>query len=330
MAHYRYNCKYTIVVLFSITLIFTTAYVSLINQVYRINNLSERNYNITHLITSSHMMQRDGCFAFDSYVTPRKLFQAYFAVTKESNWIAQPALYTVSFQELHGWLFGPKTPNLYETWPNHFKKKSDDSYPHTSLTQVWFASLLEQIDLPIRIVVEVGSFMGKSATMIGNVLRKEHSRSNAVLLCIDTWLGGLEHWHEQPLREMMHIEYGRPTVYEQFIANIIAANLTRHVVPFSATSILGARFLLGKKIYPQVIFLDSAHLQGETFVELELYWLLLQPGGILLGDDWSWPSVRCDVLRFTQTARLKLIVVDNLWYIKKKSIRDVILSDNDS
>jgi predicted O-methyltransferase YrrM len=264
------------------------------------------------------VIQHDGCFAFDPYVTPRKLFQAYFAVTKESDWIARPALYSISFQELHGWLFGLKTPNLYETWPNHFKKKFDGSYPHTSLTKALFASLLKQINLPIRIVVEVGSFMGKSATMIGTVLREENRWSDAVLLCIDTWLGGLEHWHE--LREMMHIEYGRPTVYEQFMANIIAANLTRHVIPFSTTSILGARFLLGKKVYPQLIFLDSAHLQGETYVELELYWLLLQPGGILLGDDWSWPPVRCDVLRFTQVTGLNYTVVGNLWYINKQSI----------
>jgi predicted O-methyltransferase YrrM len=316
--HYQFNC--IIVALFSITLIFATAYISLVNQSQGFKQVPKRYYDMINSTVSSQVIQNDECYEFDPHATPTKLFQAYFAVKTEPDWIARPALYSVSFQELHDWLFGLETPNLYESWPNHFKKKFDGSYPHTSLTETWFTSLLNQIDLPIYIVVEVGSFMGKSATMIGTALKKEHRWANAVLLCIDTWLGGLEHWHEKPLRQMMHIEYGRPTVYEQFIANIIAANLTKHVIPFSTTSILGARFLLDKKVYPQVIFLDSAHLQGETYVELELYWLLVQPGGVLLGDDWSWPSVHCDVLRFTKTSRLNLTVVGNLWYIIKKSI----------
>lgn len=118
----------------------------------------------------------------------------------------------------------------------------------------------------------------------------------------------------------MHIEYGRPTVYEQFIANIIANNLTKVVLPFSITSILEARFLLEHKIMPQVVYLDSAHLQDETYVELELYWTLLQPGGILVGDDWLWQSVRCDVLRFSKSKAADVKVIHNTWYIKKENL----------
>ena len=47
-----------------------------------------------------------------------------------------------------------------------------------------------------------------------------------------------------------------------------------------------------------MIYLDSAHEQGETLIELALYWNILQPGGILFGDDWSWMTVRCDVKKF--------------------------------
>lgn len=115
----------------------------------------------------------------------------------------------------------------------------------------------------------------------------------------------------------MGIAYGRPIVYEQFIANIIANNLTSHVIPYSTTSILGARFLLEKKLFPQVIFLDSAHLEGETYVELELYWSLLQVGGVLIGDDWSWLSVRCDVLRFVERIKVNVTLKGNVWFIRK-------------
>jgi hypothetical protein len=67
---------------------------------------------------------------------------------------------------------------------------------------------------------------------------------------------------------------------------------------------LGARLLLENKLFVQIIYLDSAHLQGETYVELELYWLFIQDGGIIIGDDWSWKSVRCDVIQFIEHVRV--------------------------
>jgi hypothetical protein len=97
------------------------------------------------------------------------------------------------------------------------------------------------------------------------------SGSISVLLCIDTWLGGLEHWIESGLRQMMRIAYGRSLVYEQFIANIIANNLANYVLLYSTTSILVARFLLEKRLYPQIIFLNNTHLEAETYVEIDLY-----------------------------------------------------------
>jgi hypothetical protein len=258
------------------------------------------------------------CQAFDPQATPQHLFQAYFSVLNDSVWLTRSALYSPSFQELHSSLFGPAAPNLYETWPNHFKLKIDLSYPYTSLTQPLFAKVLKEIKIPVTFLIEVGSFSGKSTINIARALLNSKSKPTFVLLCIDTWLGGFEHWLDDQQRQLMAIQYGRPTVYEQFIANIVANNLTNYIIPYSTTSIMGARFLLEKKLFPQIIFLDSAHLQGETYVELELYWLLIQDGGILIGDDWSWKAVRCDVIRFIEHVQAKLTVLGNIWFIKKK------------
>jgi hypothetical protein len=261
--------------------------------------------------------QFQSCDPFDPRITPKHLFQSFFSVLNDSLWLQKPTTYSISFHELHSLLFGPTTPNLYNAWPNYFKKQIDSTYPHTSMTQSLFANILNKTNVPVNFVVEVGSFMGKSATNIGKALLNYKSGSTYVLLCIDTWLGGLEQWMGSSLREMLGIEYGRPTVYEQFIANIIGNNLTNYVIPYSTTSILGARFLLQNKFFPQVIYLDSGHLQGETYLEIELYWLLLQTGGVLVGDDWSWKTVRCDVLRFANSNRVDVTVEGNTWFIKK-------------
>lgn len=275
---------------------------------------------ISNTTSSSNIRQKQykNCHAFDPLITPRHLFQAFFSIFHDSSWLTKPASFSPSFQELHNLLFGPTAPNLYEAWPNYFNKTFDPSYPHTSLIDPVFEKILKGIDIPITFVVEVGSFMGKSATNIVRTLQKRKSTQNFVLLCIDTSLGGPEHWLQDELRQMMGIAYGRPIVYEQFIANIIANNLTSYVIPYSAPSILGARFLLEKKLFPQIIYLDSAHAQGETYIELELYWSLLQPGGILMGDDWGLPSIDCDILRFTDSIKVNVKVMRNTWFIKKR------------
>ncbi len=112
-------------------------------------------------------------------------------------------------------------------------------------------------------------------------------------------------------------EDGRPTVYYQFLANVIAENLTDIILPVSMSSIIGARFLQTFQFHPQLIYLDSAHEQGETLIELALYWNILQPGGILFGDDWSWISVRCDVKKFMYMKNLTIEHMASTWILKK-------------
>ena len=110
---------------------------------------------------------------------------------------------------------------------------------------------------------------------------------------------------------------GRPTVYYQFLANILAQNLNDTVLPVSMSSIIGARFLQTYLFRPQVIYLDSAHEQGETLIELALYWNILRPGGVLFGDDWGWSSVRCDVKKFSYMKNITVDIAENTWMLKK-------------
>lgn len=81
---------------------------------------------------------------------------------------------------------------------------------------------------------------------------------------------------------------------------------------------MGHVFLHIFNFHAQVIFLDSAHEQGETLIELALFWPLIQPGGILFGDDWDWKTVRCDVKKFAYYRQLEIKIIEgNVWSIKK-------------
>lgn len=258
----------------------------------------------------------DSCPPFDPRFKVKDLFPWYFEISQKSNWIAHQSRYSISYDELHSLLYGADAKNIYSGWPNYHGKFFDGSYPHTSLTRAAFKAIAGQVKVPLHFIVEVGSFIGKSATNIGRVLRTNPEWADqTILLCIDTWLGGLEHW--TVMRSLSPLEYGRPMIYEQFLANVIAANLTKTILPLSMPSLIGAQFLLHHKLFPQMIYLDSAHLQGETLIELELYWFVLQPGGILVGDDWKWRSVQCDVLRFVAGLDVNVVFVENTWLIRK-------------
>ena len=259
------------------------------------------------------------CPTPDASAAAKQLLHTYFGDLNDSAWRDRTPTYAPTYQELHALIFGASTPNIYKAWPNHFQKKLDESYPHSYLLQPVLHHNLKQIDIPITFVVEAGSFMGKSAVTIVHTLLDNKPWSKSVLLCIDTWLGGLEHWTNPDFRSMMGVAYGRPIVYEQFIANIIGKNFTDYVIPFSTTSLIGARFLYRNKLYPQVVYLDSAHLKGETYIEIQLYWHLLQTGGMLVGDDWGWLSVRSDILLFAEQNNVNVTVSDNTWFMKKRA-----------
>ena len=55
-----------------------------------------------------------------------------------------------------------------------------------------------------------------------------------------------------------------------------------------------------------LVYLDSAHEMGETFLEMDLYWALLTPGGVLVGDDLNWWAVAHDVQLFARVQEVEV------------------------
>jgi hypothetical protein len=139
------------------------------------------------------------------------------------------------------------------------------------------------------------------------------ARANTEIVCVDPFTGDVNMWaweqatKQQNEWQFLRLERGRPTIYDRFLANVAAAGHADIILPIQATSIVGLKLLrrLAQEqrisSLPEVIYLDSAHEPGETFLELHQCWDLLQPGGALMGDDWSWEGVRNDVLRFART-----------------------------
>ena len=199
----------------------------------------------------------------------------------------------------------------YRNYKNPYNKRPSLSYQWTQLTEEKLRQAMLRIPRRPRLVVEVGSFTGRSSTLIGGFLRSQFTptRSHPVvppLLCIDTWLGDLGMAIGSYLAETMDKRHGQPTLYHQWLVNIINSNLTESVLPLMTTSFLGARILDYYRLQVDLIYLDSAHEQRETFLEILAYWAQLAPGGLLLGDDLNWASVMHDAQLFARTHHVAL------------------------
>ena len=91
---------------------------------------------------------------------------------------------------------------------------------------------------------------------------------------------------------------------EAWIQHMYTKITSNEIGPFKIINLqsdsLDAAQFIGQYTYwrPDIVFLDSGHRKGITFLELEEYFALLPVGGIIVGDDWNWIGVREDVLKF--------------------------------
>lgn len=181
-------------------------------------------------------------------------------------------------------------------------KYADSGYPHTNISVELLNKLFENIKPTY--VLECGSMLGGSAIRMAKLLDENHQ-----IVCIDPFTGDVNmwDWEGKASWKFLRLEKGISTIYKRFLANCKLAGFEKKILPINCTTTVGVR-LLGrlyeqKRIssFPNYIYLDSAHEPDETFLELGLCWNLLDKNGVLFGDDWDWPAVMNDVIKFSNT-----------------------------
>lgn len=216
-------------------------------------------------------------------------------------------------REIRGVLFGSQ--DVYaDAGP------SDNGYPHTHLSE----SLVERVlrERQPCYWVEVGSMLGGSALLVARVAKR--LGQDVDIVCVDPFTGDVNMWAwEQDLVRQgkwrfLGLMNGAPTIRQRFLANVKDAGFEDVITPLPATGIVGMRVLERVSGYrPDVVYVDSAHEQDETFLELSTAWAFLAYGGLLMGDDLDWPAVRHDVYRFAESVGVQVEVVGNQWLIGK-------------
>jgi hypothetical protein len=173
------------------------------------------------------------------------------------------------------------------------------------------------LDVRPRVVIEVGTWKGASVLHM-QALAREHGLGTA-FICIDTWLGSAEHWSKPEPREHFRVEGGFPTLYREFIVNVIASNAVSDIYPVPIPSSAGARLLNKLGVTAEVIYLDAAHEEEEVALDLSLYWALVEPGGVFFGHDYTgrWIGVMRAVDHFCAERELELEVEHQWWIVRK-------------
>jgi len=170
-----------------------------------------------------------------------------------------------------------------------------------------------------NLIVEVGTWKGSSAMQMASCL-KEQGIDGAVI-CIDTWLGSLEHLTGKiagwDLGE--NLSHGYSTLYFQFLANVMHKRLQDYIVPVPATSTIGARLLSHHGLQADLVYIDGSHEEEDVYQDVDHYWRILRPGGLMLGDDWDayWHGVICGVNRFVKEKDVSLQVANTKWMLQK-------------
>jgi predicted O-methyltransferase YrrM len=144
------------------------------------------------------------------------------------------------------------------------------------------------------ITVEVGVWKGGSTLTMAR--RLKDSAIDGVVIAVDTWLGSSEHWLDSNHLADLSPQYGFPQLYRKFMANVVAAGLWDQVVPMPLDSANAAIVLASLNLRPALIHIDAAHDYPSVTADLDRWWALLRPGGVMIVDDYDatkqvWASV---------------------------------------
>lgn len=207
------------------------------------------------------------------------------------------------FQQIKELLHGKL--DLYENFDyNNYKNTlSPGSMPANEILSSFVKSLKPSI------ILEVGSWLGWSA--MGMAKQMKENGTDGAIVCIDTWMGGVEHWDsaiKQTSDNKLQRINGYPTLYYNFLANMCYAGLQNTVIPFAYPSTIAANIILPlfqkNNITVDMIFLDGSHLAQDVYHDCINYFPILKKNGILLGDDWQSGGVSYGVTEFCKTEQV--------------------------
>lgn len=162
-------------------------------------------------------------------------------------------------------------------------------------------------------IIEVGSWKGHSANFMADLCKR--GGIQARILCIDTFLGAVEHWHLPDARPQLFREFGRPTIFERFLGNTIARGNEAIIFPLTLDSTNAAALLALWQVKADLIYVDAAHDAASVAADLTRFHPLLSENGVMFGDDYQFEPLADAVHAFAAEHAFHVLVSSRKWLL---------------
>lgn len=168
-----------------------------------------------------------------------------------------------------------------------------------------------------KLIIEVGTWKGQSAINMGKLIKLYNL--DCKIICIDTWLGSLEFIDDTSQERNLHKRNGYPTIYYQFLSNVVHNDLQDVIIPLPIDSRNAFRYLQKIKIKADLIYIDGSHEYNDIYDDVNNYYKLLTDKGVIFGDDYNkaeWIDVVTAINTYCNQNYKILKVKGRFWIIK--------------
>ena len=168
-----------------------------------------------------------------------------------------------------------------------------------------------------EVIIDLGVWKGQSTITLAKA--QQRVKENGIVIAVDSFLGSPEHWSikRQDIHGSLLFRNGRPNFYETFLSNVVLSGLSSRIIPIAQTSENAALILKRNGVRPNFVHIDAAHEYEPCLRDMELFWDILTPGGLLMGDDFPWPGVATAVVHFSGKHKVPFSVEHPKWWIRK-------------
>lgn len=160
-----------------------------------------------------------------------------------------------------------------------------------------------------RLIVELGSWLGASAICMAAAMPEDGK-----LIAIDDWTADSDQSIQKDV-EGGELKRRLPTLYQQFLSNVINKKLAHKIVPMRMKVLEAAQAL---NVKADMIYVDASHDTESVYKDIIAWYPKLAPGGIMCGDDWPASSVRAGVMRAAHELGIQVDSYGACWFFPAK------------
>ena len=140
----------------------------------------------------------------------------------------------------------------------------------------------------------------------------------SLIVCIDTWLGTTKAWTDpDKFGNTLYRHAGYPSVYYQFLHNVIENNADDIIVPLPLPGTMGASYMQEKKATPDLVFIDGCHDYHCVLADVLAWYPVVKTGGTLFGDDVDMQPVKQGVHDAVEKLGVTFTIIGRYWCVQK-------------